>query len=94
MMTPYYDGIEAEVLLAQGEPERALAMAQRSLQALPTSEALFQARVAAVGAEAARAAGNDAMMLGMYERSLQRDRGRCGGSGLSIPVTVDGARAG
>ncbi|MFO0648543.1 MAG: hypothetical protein U0326_20045 [Polyangiales bacterium] len=88
MMSPYYDAIEAEVLLAQGEPERALAMAQRAIQALPQSEALLHARVAAVGAEAARAAGNDQLALGMYERSLQKDPGTLRRMGLSIPASV------
>ncbi len=88
MMAPYYDALEAEVLLAQDEPERALAMAQRAVQALPQSEVLLHARVAAVGAEAARAAGNNQLALGMYERSLQKDPGTLRRMGLSIPVTV------
>ncbi len=88
MMTPYYDAIEAEVLLAQDEPERALAVAQRALQALPPTEVLLHARVSAVGAEAARAAGNERLALGMYERSLQKDPGTLRRMGLAIPATV------
>ncbi len=88
MMTPYYDAIEAEVLLAQGEPERALQLAQRAVQSLPQSEVLLAARVAAVGAEAARAAGSDQLALGMYERSLQKDPGTLRRMGLAIPAKI------
>ncbi len=88
MMTPYYDALEAEVLLAQGDSTRALAMAQRAIQALPTHEALLHARIAAVGAEAARAEGNAQLANGMYERSLQKDPGTLRRMGLAIPATV------
>jgi hypothetical protein len=87
-MAPYYDAIEAEVLLAQDEPERALTVAQRALAALPPSEVLLHARVAAVGAEAARAAGNRTLANGLYERSLQKDPGTLRRMGYAIPTEV------
>ena len=88
MMTPYYDALEAEVLLAQGEGIRALVAARRSLDALPQSEALLHARVAAVAAEAARDAGQDALSYGFYERALQKDPGTLRRMGLAIPARV------
>ncbi|MFO0607232.1 MAG: hypothetical protein U0324_28980 [Polyangiales bacterium] len=87
-MTPYYDALEAEVLLAQGEEERSLAMARRALDALPPSEALLHARVAAVAAEAARAAGQSALSYGFYERALQKDPGTLRRMGLAVPARV------
>lgn len=87
-MTPYYDALEAEVLLAQGEEPRALAMARRALDALPASEALLHARVAAVAAESARATGDEALAFGLYERALQKDPGTLRRLGLAIPARV------
>lgn len=87
-MRPYYDAIEAEVSLAQGDRRRALELARRSLDALPAHEALLQARVAAVGAEAARKDGNDALAYGLYERAMQRDPGVLRRLDIELPATV------
>lgn len=87
-MTPYYDALEAEVLLAQGETSRALVLARRALDALPASEALLHARVAAVAAEAARAEGYEALSHGFYERALQKDPGTLRRMGLAVPARV------
>ena len=59
-----------------------------SLDALPQSEALLHARVAAVAAEAARDAGQDALSYGFYERTLQKDPGTLRRMGLAIPARV------
>ncbi len=87
-LVPYYDGLEAEVALAQDDPDRALRLAQASLARLPSTEALLQARIAAVGAEAARRAGHETVALGLYERAMQRDPGVIRRMGLALPARV------
>ncbi len=85
---PYHDALQAEVLLAQGEPDRALTLARQVLLTLPNAEALLHARVALVGAEAARQAGNNSLYVGMLERAMQRDPGALRRMGMSLPATV------
>ena len=87
-LRPYYDALEAEVSLAQGDRRRAMELARRSLDGLPVHEALLQARVAAVGAEAARRDGNDALAYGLYERAMQRDPGVLRRLDIELPATV------
>ena len=56
---PYYDALEAERALIVGNPEMALEMAKKALQALPVKhEKLLRARTNAVAAEASRQLGN------------------------------------
>lgn len=90
-IAPYHDALEAEVLLAQDEPQRALVLAQRALSALPATEAGLQARVAVVGARAARETGQRALALGMLERAMQRDAGALRRMGERIPTTLTAA---
>lgn len=85
---PFYDGLQAEVALAQGDSLRAVALAQAALQRLPAGQTVFRARVAAVGAEAARDAGRPSDALGLYEEALQKDAGIVRRLGLSIPASV------
>ena len=87
-LTPLYDGLEAEVALHQGDTERALRLAQKSLEGLPKAEAIFEARVAAVGAEAARRSGDRAKMASLFERAMQKDPGVIRRLGLAIPARV------
>jgi hypothetical protein len=57
---PYFDGLEAEVALLRGQPEEALRLARQALAKLPAAhERTLRARVAALGAEAARRLGLD-----------------------------------
>jgi hypothetical protein len=94
-MTPYFDGLEAEVVLAQGDEDRALALARRALERLPQSEALLRGRLAAVGAEAARSLGDERVELGLLEQVMQRDPGVLRRFRLALPtvfrVTGSGA---
>lgn len=85
---PYHDALEAEVRLAQGDADGALSLARRALDALPAPEAILQARVALVGARAAREVGNVTVMLGLYERAMQRDPGALRRMGESLPARV------
>ncbi|MDB4927984.1 MAG: hypothetical protein JWM10_468, partial [Myxococcaceae bacterium] len=52
------------------------------------------ARVAAVGAEAARALGRDAAAYGYYERAMQKDAGTLRRLGLALPAHVRAMGAG
>jgi tetratricopeptide (TPR) repeat protein len=88
-MTPFYDAIEAEVALAQGDEMRAVRLAQTALDGLPRPEVLLRARVAAIGAEAARRAGNDNVALGLFEQAMQLDPGTVRRLGLRIPAVID-----
>jgi hypothetical protein len=85
---PLHDALDAEVRLAQGDLEGALSIARRSLDALPNTEALLQARVALVGARAARELGNETVMLGLYERAMQRDPGALRRMGEALPAVI------
>lgn len=87
-IAPLHDAIEAEVALGQGDEDRALRLARASLERLPASEAVLQARVAAVGAEAARELGDMSTALGLYERALQRDPGVIRRMGLALPAQI------
>lgn len=82
----FYDGFEAEARLAQGDEARALDLARKALDALPKAEVLFKARVAAVGAVAARRAGDTQAALGLFERAMLADPGVVRRLGLRLPV--------
>lgn len=84
----YHDAVEAEVLLAQGEAERALSLAQQAIQRLPVSESVLSARVAVVGARAASRTNRPQLALGMLERAMQKDPGVVRRMGVSLPATV------
>lgn len=94
MMTPYYDALEAEIALAQGDEERAVRLARSALERLPGTESMLQGRVAAVGAEAARRSGNEAVELGLFERAMQKDPGAVRRLGYSIPAVIRRAASG
>ncbi len=89
---PYFDAFEAEVSWARGDAARALKLAERALAALPKSEALLKARVAAVGAAAAADEGDTSRHLALLVRALQLDPSVVRRAGLSLPakVTSDG----
>lgn len=87
-IAPLHDALEAEVALGQGDEERALRLARASLERLPAAEAVLQARVAVVGAEAARELGYTDIALGLYERAMQRDPGVIRRMGIALPATV------
>jgi len=94
---PYYDAIEAEVALAQGDEARALELVASTLDALPETEALLRARVAAVGARAALERDDRAQALGFLTTAMEKDAGVIRRMGLSLPARLenraDGAAA-
>ncbi|MBI2896272.1 MAG: hypothetical protein HYY06_22130 [Deltaproteobacteria bacterium] len=87
-LVAYYDAIEAEVALAQGEGPRSLAFAQSALAHLPAAEPLLGARVAAVGAIAAAGERQDATALALLERAMQRDPGVLRRMGIAVPAVI------
>lgn len=91
---PYFDALEAEATLADGDAGAALAAARRALEKLPAvGEKLLRARVAAVAAEAARRTGDRAARL-EYLATVLRDCPavvRLVGVVLPVQITDDGS---
>lgn len=84
----YFDAIEAEVALAQGDETRALELAKRALEDLPKSEVLLKGRVAAVGAQAAWDDGNTKLYLSLLTRAMELDPSVIRRLGMSIPAKI------
>ncbi len=85
---PYFDGLGAEVALAQGHPGLARELARSALDKLPPAEALLRARVAAIGAEGARRAGDLPTAMAFFQRAMEIDPGTIRRLGLALPATV------
>src|SRR5262249_40393286 len=87
-LAPYFDGLEGEVRLAQGDSARALVLARKALDGLPKAEALLAARAAAVGAHAAARTGDGGGAVALFHRAMLLDPGVVRRLGLSLPATV------
>lgn len=87
-LLPYHQALRAEVALARNQEDRAYGFARSALEKLPRSEVLLKARVAAVGAEAARQLGRAADSAALFEQAMQGDGGVIRRLRLSIPATV------
>lgn len=94
-VTPYLDALEAEIALAQGQYSKGLSLIEKALggsesggAGLPKGESLLRARVAGIGAELARRAGDQTRALAYYEQAMQKDPGAIRRLGLSIPTTI------
>jgi hypothetical protein len=87
-MSSYYDALEAEVRLHQGDENRALTLAQQALEHLPEREALLRARTMIVAAEAARQTGRDATALDWYEQVIALDAGALRRMDVAIPAST------
>lgn len=87
-VAPYYDAIEAEIELERGDEDRALSLAQQALDALPATEVLLKARLAAVASEAARRKGSSQLSHAFLEQVLQLDPSTVRRMGLVVPVHV------
>jgi tetratricopeptide (TPR) repeat protein len=90
---PYFDAIEAEVALAQGDEDRAIDLAERALKKLPKTEALLKARTAAVGAMAAEADGDDELYLAFLAQAMELDPSVIRRRGMSLPVAIESSSA-
>ena len=87
-VAPYHDAIGAEVALAQGDEDRALELAKRAIEKLPTAEVLLLARTEAVAAEAERRRGDDREAYGHYVRVMRLDAGTLRRMGITLPGRV------
>lgn len=82
----YFLAYEAEVAWVRGDGRRTVTWVDGALEALPGSEALLRARLAAIGAQAARDAGNPQRALELFDQVLQQDPGAIRRLGLALPV--------
>ncbi len=71
-----------------GHPGLAREMARSALDKLPPAEALLRARVAAVGAEGARRAGDLPTAMAFFQRAMELDPGAIRRLGLALPAVV------
>ncbi|NCQ59433.1 MAG: hypothetical protein GW913_02040 [Myxococcales bacterium] len=83
----YYDAFLAEAAFADGDAERAVELAGRSIAALSPGDALLEARVRALSAAASWEDGaQDARA--QYDAALQKDPGVFRRLGLPLPVHI------
>ncbi|MBK8172184.1 MAG: tetratricopeptide repeat protein [Sandaracinaceae bacterium] len=87
----YYDAFAAEAAFANGESDRARAIAIRALRALPEEEALLRARVQAIAATACMDLADRAGAGAFYDGAFQVDPGVFRRLGLVVPVRVSGS---
>jgi tetratricopeptide (TPR) repeat protein len=88
-MTPYYDGIAAEIALRRRDWRGAALLAAQAGVGVPAAEVLYRARLAAVEAEAAWRMGDREQSMIHYERVMQLDPGTMRRMSLSLPATVE-----
>ena len=93
-LTPYYDGLEAEVALARGDEAVALAKAQVALEGLPAHEAMLRARILAVAGAAALSLDQDRSAMGFLEQAMQIDGGVLRRLDIALPARVSGRGSG
>lgn len=85
----YFLAYETEIAWHRGAWREALGRADRALAALPGSERLLRARVAALGAHAARKAGAHQRSLELFDQTMQLEPGVIRRLGLALPVAFD-----
>ena len=85
---PYCDAIEADVALARGDEDEAIRLARLALRKLPRNEALLRARMAAVGAKAAKRGGNKSLHLTLLSMAMQIDPSVIRRMGMTLPVRI------
>ncbi len=82
----YFTAFESEIARLRSQHRDALAAAERALEILPGSEVLLRARVAAVGADAARRLRATSRSLELFDLALQLDPGTLRRLDLALPV--------
>ncbi len=85
----YAQAYEAEIARLRGRDAAALAAAEAALARLPAWEALLRARVAATGAAAALAGGDEARALALFDVVFQLDPGTLRRMELALPARID-----
>jgi tetratricopeptide (TPR) repeat protein len=89
----YFSAFETEIARLDGDERETLESATRALDELPVPEVLIQARVSAIGAEAAWELGERGRAEALFSRALQVDPGVLRRTGIRLPVRiVAGAR--
>ena len=86
----YFDAIEAELRLRQGEDEEALRLAEKAWRNLPSSEVPLGARVSVIAALACESLDRGRDALVWWERAAQKDPGVFRRMGVAIPGHVRG----
>ncbi len=85
----YFDAFSAEIALRQGRDAAAMDLAGLAVQGLPDSELMMQARLHAIGAKAALAAGARERALGFLDRALQLDPGVARTLDIALPTIFE-----
>ena len=94
LLEPYYDALEAEIALARGRESEALRLAEQAIDALPESESLLRARVAALAGEAAWELGQRDEAVEYWATAMQREAGVIRRRGLALPASLDNQASG
>lgn len=84
----YHDALDAECAWWRGARTEAMSLSTRALDALPASEKLLRARLAAIRADAAWAHGDEDLALDSYEFAMELDPGTVRRLGLAVPAEV------
>jgi hypothetical protein len=85
----YAQAYAAEIARLRGRDAEALAAADDALARLPAWEALLRARVAATGAAAALASGDEERALGLFDAVFQLDPGSVRRMQLALPARIE-----
>jgi len=85
----YGEAYEAEIARLRGRDAQAIAAADAALARLPAWEALLRARVAAAGAAAALASGDEARALAFFDVVFQLDPGAVRRMELALPARIE-----
>lgn len=86
----YYDAIDAEVALAQGDEDRALELAGEAMSKLPEVEVLLRARVSAIASIAA--SGEE--RVGHLAMAMELEAGVIRRMGLELPIEIENQASG
>ena len=84
----YLRTLEAEVAWAEGDEDRTLRLVEQAMDELPAAEQLMRGRLAALGAMAARNAGDAERSNGFFDLALQIDPGVLRRLGAELPVRL------
>jgi tetratricopeptide (TPR) repeat protein len=85
---PYFEALEAEIALREGELARGLAGVEAVLRTLPRDEALLRGRLEALAADAARRLGRAGDAERLYHGALERFPSALRFLGLKLPIEV------
>ncbi len=87
---PFFEGLEAEVMLRLGDEDQAYHLAVEALGSLPRAEKLLAARLHAIAALAARMSDARGLEVQHLERMMAQDPGLLRRLGVTLPVCISG----